>query len=123
MGPARGERDAHLRRMTLHGSYREPCVWADDATPFTGPEVMVLLRENETLQTRVANAESARNRWLIVLQRRIRQHSDNLEMWAEPSGFLCPTEPDPGERRRIRIELLVAIGELTRLAEEVGVKL
>lgn len=88
-----------------------------------GAQVSDLLRENEALRTSEANAVAARNRWLVVVQRRVRQHKDNLEMWKEPDGFLLPSEPDPEIRRRIRYDLNVAIEELTRLTEEVGVKL
>lgn len=33
---------------------KEPVVWADDATPFTGAEVLELLKENELLRRKVA---------------------------------------------------------------------
>ena len=43
----------HLRAMSAHpppSVEREPVVWADDATPFTGPEVLDMLKENESLR-------------------------------------------------------------------------
>jgi hypothetical protein len=64
-----------------------------------------------------------RERWVAVVRRRIAQHRDNLSCWQEPRGFLLPTEPDPDERSRIRECLTVAIEELGRLCEELGVSL
>jgi len=52
--------DAARYRMSLA---REPVVWADEATPFTGPEVKELLEENEALR-KVASAA-----WLVVNER------------------------------------------------------
>lgn len=62
-----------------------------------------------------------RLRWVDGIKRRIAQHEENLAGWAD-GGILVPTEPDAEERDRIRSELAVAIGELRRLAEEMGVK-
>lgn len=35
----------------------EPVVWADEATPFTGPEVLALLRENQRLRDALEKIE------------------------------------------------------------------
>lgn len=39
----------------------------------------------------------------------------SLAMWREPDGFLCPTEPEPEERARIRERLTTAIDVLNRV--------
>jgi hypothetical protein len=45
----------------------------------------------------------------------IRQHQQSLLGWAEPGGFLLPTEPDPKEREAIRIQLMAAIDTLKKV--------
>jgi hypothetical protein len=42
-----------------------------------------------------------------------------LESWAEPDGFLVPTEPDPSERRKTRLQLKAAIYTLSRVLGEI----
>jgi len=73
-----------------------------------------------------------RERWLRTVQHRIGQHRGNLAGWNEiapatptspvflPAGYPVPTEPDPAERARVR--LTIAIEELQRLWEELGIK-
>ncbi len=61
-----------------------------------------------------------RQRWLMVVGRRIDQHATNLAGWQEPGGFLLPTEPDPEERALIRTRLEAAIEELRLLVRELG---
>lgn len=60
---------------------------------------------------------------LLIIRRqldeRIKQHSDNLEMWQEPNGHLVPTEPDPEERSAVRRELAACITELTLILQTV----
>lgn len=41
--------------------------------------------------------------------------ADALVMWHEPDGQLVPTEPDPTERDRCRLNLRVAIEVLERV--------
>jgi hypothetical protein len=45
----------------------------------------------------------------------IRQHQESLLGWAEPGGFLLPTEPDPDERKVIRVQLMAAIETLKKV--------
>lgn len=47
------------------------------------------------------------------------QLHDNLEGWAEPDGFLVPSEPDPAERRKTRLQLKAAIYTLSRVLGEI----
>ena len=52
---------------------------------------------------------------LAVIHERITWHTENLAGWREGDGYLCPTEPDLDERRRVRAHLSVAIDVLTEL--------
>ena len=54
-----------------------------------------------------------------LIDERIKQYSDNLEMWQEPHGHLIPTEPDPEERCAVRRELAACITELTLILQTV----
>jgi hypothetical protein len=49
---------------------------------------------------------------------RLAQHRGNLALWKEPDGALVPTEPDPEEREKIRVELRAVIAELERILGE-----
>ena len=49
-----------------------------------------------------------------------RQYHASLEGWAEPDGFLIPSEPDPAERRKIRVQLKAAIYTLSRVLGEIS---
>lgn len=46
---------------------------------------------------------------LEEMQLRIDEWQGNLNGWAEPDGYLVPTEPDPMERLRTRERLTTAI--------------
>jgi len=46
-------------RSDLEEQKRHAYVWADDATPFTGPEVIELLNKNEKLRLDLAEARKA----------------------------------------------------------------
>jgi hypothetical protein len=46
---------------------------------------------------------------------RIAQNADNMVGWREPDGHLLPTEPDPEERKAIRIQLMAATQVLKEL--------
>ena len=85
--------------------------------------------------TMVGYAGPSGERWLLAVKRRIAQHRGNYDGWAErvpgvgpaagplkPAGFLVPTEPDPEERAAIRERLMIAIEELGRLCDELGIK-
>lgn len=85
--------------------------------------IMSLGERNKTLEAEVGRATSLAARWQAAAKRRIKQHEENLAIWAEPDGWLVPTEPDPEERARVRRELTVAIEELRRLGAEIGVVL
>lgn len=54
----------------------------------------------------------------IRIGERLKQHLDNLDLWAK--GVLTPTEPDPQERECVIRELKAAIAELKPLAEMCG---
>ena len=43
-------REIETLQRVVDGLRKDPIVWADEATPFTGPEVLVLLHENESLR-------------------------------------------------------------------------
>jgi hypothetical protein len=53
------------------------------------------------------------------ISERLKQHEDNLAMWREPDGFLCPTEPDSEEREKVRLQLKAAIHELQLVQREI----
>jgi hypothetical protein len=59
------------------------------------------------------------NHVLEFVKERIQQHEDNLVGWREPDGFLLPTEPDPEERDRVRLQLKDAIHELQLVQREI----
>jgi hypothetical protein len=48
-----------------------------------------------------------------------RQLHGNLEGWAEPDGIMVPTEPDPAERRKTRLQLKAAIYTLSRVLGDI----
>lgn len=59
---------------------------------------------------------------LAVINERLGWHRDNLAGWREGTGYLCPTEPDLDERRRVRAHLGVAIDVLTELRTALGLE-
>ena len=64
---------------------REPVVWATDDAPFTGPEVKVLLDENETLRARVAELEGADTAYASALKHGLM--TDNMHELAKALGL------------------------------------
>lgn len=51
------------------------------------------------------------------------QARENLEGWSEQGGHLLPTEPDPKERVRIRLQLRAVIFAYQRVLNEAPVQL